>query len=68
MGQHDVYQFLKENPDRWLTKNEISEGIDSNIPCVTRALTKMTRSDEVLEKTKITFNNFQVIRFYMFKK
>ena len=68
MGQHDVYQFLKNNPDRWLTKEEISEGINSHLRNVTKALSKMTRSDEVLERTKIKFNNYQVERFYMFKK
>ncbi len=68
MGQHEVYQYLKNNPEKWFTKEEISVGIDSNIPCVSRALTKMTRSNEVLEDTKINFNKFKIIKLYKFKK
>lgn len=68
MGQHDVYQFLKEHPEKWLTKEEICIGLQCSRGSVNQALKKMIQYNEVLEKTKIKLNNYQITRFYKLKK
>ena len=47
MGQVDIYQFLKDKPDRWFTSREISEGVQISKGPIMMALKILRESGEV---------------------
>lgn len=48
MGQHEVYEFLKKNPEQWFTSKRISNAISISIGSVTMSLKRLREKDEVL--------------------
>ena len=48
MGQHEVFEFLKEHPDRWFSCREISEAIATSFPTTTMALKRLRGFGEVI--------------------
>ncbi len=51
MGQQDVYNFLKDNPNDWFTSRDISKGIKISIGSVTVCLKKLREKNEVQHKS-----------------
>ena len=47
MGQLEVYEFLKDYPDRWYSSREISDGIALSFPTTVMALKRMREYAEV---------------------
>ena len=47
MGQHEVYQFLRDHPDKWYSSREINDAIDISIGSVTMSLKRLREKDEV---------------------
>lgn len=64
MGQQEVYEFLKKNPDNWFTSREISENLEVSIGSVTMNLKKLRKSKLISYRNTGKKNMFQ----YMFKK
>jgi predicted transcriptional regulator len=50
MGQQEVYDFLKANPNKWFTSREISERINISIGSTTVCLKKLRKNNEVQYK------------------
>ncbi|MFH0876198.1 MAG: helix-turn-helix domain-containing protein [archaeon] len=44
MTQEDVFLFLKENPDKWMTSKEIAKAMNVSIGSVTCNLKKLRKS------------------------
>lgn len=63
MGQQEVYNFLKDNKNKWFTSKQISESIDVSIGSVTMSLKKLRKSQLVKYKNTGKRNEFK----YMFK-
>ncbi|MFC1753952.1 winged helix-turn-helix domain-containing protein [Thermoproteota archaeon] len=63
MGQQDIYDFLKKNPNKWFTSKELSQKLGISIGSVTMSLKKLRESKSV--KFKTTKRNMFM---YMFKK
>lgn len=64
MGQQEVYEFLKNNPDTWFTSREISDNLNVSIGSVTMNLKKLRKSKLIGYRNTGKKNMFQ----YMFKK
>ena len=68
MGQQDVYDFLKNHPQEWLTSKQISQGINQSVGSVTVCLKKLRNRNEIhykqSEKRKGKRNQY----LYKFKK
>ena len=47
MGQYEVYEILKSQPNKWLTTKEISEGMNSSRLAVAESLRKLRKSGEI---------------------
>lgn len=47
MGQHEVYQFLREHPDGWYSSREINDAINISIGSVTMSLKRLREKEEV---------------------
>ena len=47
MGQHEVYEFLKENPNRWFSAREISEKLGQSFGSTTMALRRLRQENEI---------------------
>ena len=48
MGQHEVIEFLRNNPDRWFSSREISDGIAPlSFPTTVMALKRMRENAEM---------------------
>ncbi|MGM5483488.1 MAG: winged helix-turn-helix domain-containing protein [Nanobdellota archaeon] len=62
MGQQEVYEFLKKNPDKWFTSREISENLNVSIGSVTMNLKKLRKSKLIAYRNTGKKNMFQ----YMF--
>ncbi len=63
MGQQEVYNFLKDNKNKWFTSKQISESINVSIGSVTMSLKKLRKSQLVKYKNTGKRNEFK----YMFK-
>jgi len=63
MGQQEVYEFLKANPNQWFTSREISENLQVSIGSVTMNLKKLRKSKLIAYRNTGKKNMFQ----YMFK-
>jgi Mn-dependent DtxR family transcriptional regulator len=63
MGQQEVYNFLKQNKNKWFTSKQISESIGVSIGSVTMSLKKLRKSQLVKYKNTGKRNEFK----YMFK-
>lgn len=62
MGQQEVYEFLKNNPNKWFTSREISENLSVSIGSVTMNLKKLRKSKLITFRNTGKKNMFQ----YMF--
>lgn len=63
MGQQEVYEFLKNNPETWFTSREISDNLNVSIGSVTMNLKKLRKSKLIAYRNTGKKNMFQ----YMFK-
>ncbi|MFP4403355.1 MAG: replication/maintenance protein RepL [Candidatus Woesearchaeota archaeon] len=63
MGQQEVYNFLKDNKNKWFTSKEISEATNVSIGSVTMSLKKLRKSQMIKYKNTGKRNEF----YYMFK-
>jgi len=50
MGQEEVYEFLKEHSERWITSNEIYENLDISRGPITTSLKKLLRNGEIKKR------------------
>ena len=64
MGQQEVYDFLKNHPDRWFTSREISEALGISIGSVTMSLKKLRKSGIIDWESTGKKNTFR----YRYKK
>jgi len=47
MGQYEVYEFLKNNPDQWFTSREISKGLEMSFGSLMMALKRLRVEKEI---------------------
>jgi len=47
MGQFEVFEFLKNNPDRWFSAREISEKLGQSFGSTTMALRRLRQENEI---------------------
>ncbi len=50
MGQQEVFDFLKKNPDKWWASKEIANKLSASVGSVTTTLTKLRKRKEILYK------------------
>ena len=41
MGQYEIFEWMKENPNKWFNSKEIAEGLDQNFSSVITSLKKI---------------------------
>ncbi len=68
MGQQDVYDFLKNHPQEWLTSKEISKGINQSVGSVTVCLKKLRNRNEIQYKQSEKRKGKRDQYLYKFKK
>jgi len=52
LGQYDIYDFLKRNPDEWFTSKDLESEFNVNIQSVVRAIKRLsTLSDIAINRT-----------------
>ena len=64
MGQQEIYDFLRNKNQKWLTSREISAGLDVSIGSVTNCLRKLRESRAVQFRESGHRNQFE----YKFKR
>jgi len=50
MGQHDVYEFLMEHSERWVTSKEIFQNLDLSKRPITTSLKKLLKNGEIKKR------------------
>ena len=63
MGQQEVFDFLKKNPDNWWTSKKIAKKIDASIGSVTTTLTKLRKRKDVQYKMSKERVNMYLYKF-----
>ena len=67
MGQQDVYNYLKANPDDWFSSKEISKGMNQSLGSVTVCLKKLRNKNEINYKPTGLRKGKRVQYLYKFK-
>ena len=47
MGQQEVYEFLQEHSEKWITSKEISLNLNISAPLVTTSLKRLMNHGEI---------------------
>lgn len=66
MGQQEINDFLKKNPDRWFRSVEIAKAIGTETPTTINCLRKMRHYKDVIFKLDSSENN--LVYLYQYKK
>lgn len=66
MGQQEVYDFLKNNPNSWYTGKEISAGLNMSYGCVTVSLKKLRHNKFIVCRPIVCEKNGKLENRYRF--
>ena len=50
MGQRDVYDYLKENKNKWMSARDIAVGLQASLGSVTNNLKKLRESKQLFSR------------------
>ena len=67
MGQQEVYDFLKDNPDEWFTSRDLQEILHISIGSINESLRKLRERREINYKTSIINGKGKPQYIYNFK-
>lgn len=59
MGQQEVYDYLKKNPNKWFTSRQISNDLKISIGSVTMSLKKLRKSNIIRFRETGTRNTME---------
>ena len=68
MGQQEVYEYLKENPDDWFTSRELQQILKISIGSVNESLRKLRERKEINFKTSIINGRGKPQYIYNFRR
>jgi len=63
MGQQEVFDFLKKNPNKWWASKRIAHKLDASVGSVTTTLTKLRKRNEILFKMSKEKTNMYLYKF-----
>ena len=63
MGQQEVFNFLKNNKDRWWSSKEIAAQLSASVGSVTTTLTKLRKRNEVRHKMSPIKTNMYLYKY-----
>ncbi len=63
MGQQEVFDFLKKNPDKWWASKEIAHKLSASVGSVTTTLTKLRKRKEILYKMSKEKTNMYLYKY-----
>ena len=63
MGQQEVYDFLRNNPDKWFTSKQIAENMKASYGSVTNNLAKLRKTSSIIFKISKRRTNSYLYKF-----